>query len=67
MAVESSPDFIRCMSKDWNHGSYWQNYSVVTKYTAILLLCTVIFAGIFMTSLWRIIGRAISDWVAMKS
>jgi hypothetical protein len=67
MAVESSPEFIRCMSKDWNHGSYWQNYSVVTKYTAILVLCTVIFAGIFMTSLWRTIGRAMSDWVTMKS
>jgi hypothetical protein len=67
MAIESSPEFINCMSKDFNYGTYWQNYSVVMRYMAVLVFCTVIVALICMTSIWRTIGRAISNWVKMKS
>jgi hypothetical protein len=62
MAVERSPEFMRCMSKNAN-GTYWTNYSFAVRAAAPLLVCTAFFALVIFPRFWRSIG----GWIAMKS
>ena len=65
--VESTPEFIQCMSKDFDNGIYWMNYSYIMSIVEIFILSTAVFALIIFPRFWRLMGHAIGDWNTMKT
>lgn len=61
ITIESSPEFMDCMSKSRN-GPYWANFSLAWAFALLLVGCCGLFALIIFARFWRAIG----GWVSMK-
>jgi hypothetical protein len=67
LEAERNPTFLGCIFDRSPNGKYWLNYPFIWQEAGRLALWTTLFALVIFPRFWRAIGRAIGNWITMKT
>ncbi len=59
--IENRPEFVSCMSLNWDYGHYWKYHRYIWLLTSAFTFCTIVFGLLLFTNVLSRIGRTVRN------